>query len=86
MDFATGSLLAMGTLAALLARHHTGRGQHVEGSLLNTGLMMGNREIAEAQVLGVRREPSGNRGQTSGPFDIFATKDGHIMASVVGNR
>ena len=86
IDFATGSQLAMGVLAALLARERTGRGQHVEGSLLNTGLLMGNRETVEAQVLGMRRQPTGNRGQTSGPFDIFATSDGFVMASVVGDR
>lgn len=86
IDFATGSLLAMGTLAALLARGSTGQGEHVEGSLLNTGLMMSNRETVEAQVLGLRRESTGNRGQTSGPFDVVATTDGHVMASVVGQR
>jgi crotonobetainyl-CoA:carnitine CoA-transferase CaiB-like acyl-CoA transferase len=86
IDFSTGSLLAMGVLAALLARERTGQGQQVEGSLLNTGLLMGNRETVEAQVRGVRRQPTGNRGQTSGPFDIFATEDGFVMASVVGDR
>ncbi len=86
VDFTTGSLLAMGTLAALLDRHRTGVGQHVEGSLLKTGLLMTNRETVEARVRGVQREPTGNRGQTSGPFDVLATKDGHVMASVVGNR
>lgn len=86
IDFATGSHLAMGVLAALLARERTGLGQHVDGSLLNTGLLMGNRETVEAQVLGARRQPTGNRGQTSGPFDIFATADGFVMASVVGDR
>jgi crotonobetainyl-CoA:carnitine CoA-transferase CaiB-like acyl-CoA transferase len=86
VDFATGSLLAMGVLAALLARTQTGRGQVVDGSLLNTGLLMGNRETVESQVLGVRRQPTGNRGQTSGPFDVYRTSDGFVMASVVGDR
>ncbi|MUL49474.1 CoA transferase [Mycobacterium sp. CBMA293] len=86
IDFATGSLLAMGVLAALMARDRTGVGQHVDGSLMNTGLLMGNRETVESQVLGVRRQPTGNRGQTSGPFDVFATTDGFVMASVVGDR
>jgi len=86
IDFATGSLLAMGVLAALLDRERTGLGQHVEGSLLNTGLLMGNRETVEARVLGVRRQSTGNRGQTSGPFDIVASEDGFVMASVVGDR
>ncbi|EHB50307.1 Formyl-CoA transferase [Mycolicibacterium rhodesiae JS60] len=86
IDFTTGSLLAMGTLAALLDRHRTGLGQRVEGSLLKTGLLMSNRETVETRVRGVQRQPTGNRGQTSGPFDVLATKDGHVMASVVGNR
>lgn len=85
IDFATGSFLAMGALAALLARQRTGLGQHVDGSLMKTGLLMGNRETIEAEVLGVRRQPTGNRGQTSGPFDVFTTRDGHVMASVVGD-
>jgi crotonobetainyl-CoA:carnitine CoA-transferase CaiB-like acyl-CoA transferase len=86
IDFATGSLLATGVLAALLSRERTDIGQHVDSSLLNTGLLMGNRETVEAGVLGLRRQPTGNRGQTSGPFDIFATEDGFVMASVVGDR
>ncbi|MEE6174951.1 CaiB/BaiF CoA transferase family protein [Mycobacterium sp. 050134] len=86
IDFSTGNLLATGVLAALLARARTGRGQVVDGSLLKTGLLMGNRETVEAQVLGVRRQPTGNRGQTSGPFDVYATGDGFVMASVVGDR
>jgi crotonobetainyl-CoA:carnitine CoA-transferase CaiB-like acyl-CoA transferase len=86
VDFSTGSLLAMGVLAALLARTQTGRGQVVDGSLLNTGLLMGNRETVESQVLGVKRQPTGNRGQTSGPFDVYETSDGFVMASVVGDR
>jgi crotonobetainyl-CoA:carnitine CoA-transferase CaiB-like acyl-CoA transferase len=86
IDFATGGHLAIGVLAALLMRGRSGRGQHVDGSLLKTGLLMGNRETIEAQVLGVRRQPTGNRGQTSGPFDVFSTSDGFVMASVVGDR
>ncbi|MET0703061.1 MAG: CoA transferase [Mycobacterium sp.] len=86
VDFSTGSFLAMGVLAALLARSQTGRGQVVDGSLLNTGLLMGNRETVESQVLGINRQPTGNRGQTSGPFDVYETSDGFVMASVVGDR
>jgi crotonobetainyl-CoA:carnitine CoA-transferase CaiB-like acyl-CoA transferase len=86
IDFTTGSHLALGVLAAMLARERTGRGQHVDGSLLNTGLLMGNRETVETRVTGIRRQPTGNRGQTSGPFDVFATRDGFVMASVVGDR
>jgi crotonobetainyl-CoA:carnitine CoA-transferase CaiB-like acyl-CoA transferase len=86
IDFSTGSYLALGTLAALLVRERTGEGQYVDGSLLNTGLITGNRETIERRVAGIDRQPTGNRGQTSAPYDVFATKDGHVLCSVVGNR
>lgn len=86
IDFSTGSLLAMCVLAALLTRERTGLGQQVDGSLLNTGPLMGNRETVEARVLRIQRQPTGNRCQTSSPFDVLPTTDGYVMASVVGDR
>jgi crotonobetainyl-CoA:carnitine CoA-transferase CaiB-like acyl-CoA transferase len=86
IDFGTASYLALGTMTALLVRERTGRGQHVEGSLLNTGLVATNRETVERQVRGIDRQPMGNRGQIGAPYDVFATKDGHVFCSVVGNR
>ena len=67
VDFGTGSYLALGTMTALLVRERTGQGQHVEGSLLNTGLVTTNRETVERQVLGIDRQPMGNRGQIAAP-------------------
>lgn len=86
IDFNTGTYLALGTMAALMARERTGEGQHVEGSLLNTGLVTGNRETVEYQVAGIDRRAEGNRAQTAAPFDVFATKDGHVLCAVIGNR
>jgi crotonobetainyl-CoA:carnitine CoA-transferase CaiB-like acyl-CoA transferase len=86
VDFGTGSYLALGTMTALFVRERTGRGQHVEGSLLNTGLVNTNRETVERQVRSIDRQPMGNRGQIAAPYDVFATKDGHVFCSVIGNR
>ena len=86
VDFGTATYLALGTMTALLVRERTGRGQHVEGSLLNTGLVATNRETIERQVLSIDRQPMGNRGQIAAPYDVFATKDGHVFCSVIGNR
>src|ERR1700694_3288196 len=84
--FGTGSYLALGTMTALLVRERTGCGQHVEGSLLNTGLITTNRETVERQVRAIDRQPMGNRGQIAAPYDVFETKDGHVFCSVIGNR
>ena len=84
-DFGTASLGAFATLAALYQRQATGEGQHVQMSLLATALTFFNPALIEQAVLGVNRVPSGNRGQTSAPTDIFPTTDGHVLTHVVGN-
>lgn len=84
VDFGTALHCAYGTALALMARQQTGRGQVVEGALLATALTVGNGLLIEQEVLGIDRVPTGNRGQTSGPVDIFKTRDSWILVQVVG--
>jgi crotonobetainyl-CoA:carnitine CoA-transferase CaiB-like acyl-CoA transferase len=84
VDFGTALHCAYGTAMALMARQQTGKGQVVEGALLATALTVGNGLLIEQAVLGLNRTPTGNRGQTSGPVDIFKTQDGWILVQVVG--
>lgn len=85
VDFSTAVMSALGVLAALLARRDSGQGQHVEANLLHTALAVFGSHLAEQGALGIDREPTGNRVQTSGPSDVFATLDGHVLTHVVGN-
>jgi crotonobetainyl-CoA:carnitine CoA-transferase CaiB-like acyl-CoA transferase len=85
VDFGTALHCAFGTVLALMARQQTGRGQVVEGALLGTALTVSNAMLIEQAVLGIDRTPTGNRGQTSGPVDIFRTHDGWILVQVVGD-
>ena len=85
VDFGTALHCAFGTMAALLARRVTGKGQWVEGALLATAVTFGNALLIEQAVIAPNRVPTGNRGQTSGPVDIFRTTDGWILVQVVGN-
>jgi crotonobetainyl-CoA:carnitine CoA-transferase CaiB-like acyl-CoA transferase len=85
VDFGTASLAAFGTLAALMERGRTGRGQKVEGALLRTAIAFNNPTLVEQQAIQVDRIPTGNRGQTSAPSDLFRTKDGWIIAYAIGN-
>lgn len=85
VDFSTAMMAAYGTLAALMARQQTGRGQQVEGALLATALTVGVTTLAEQDALGIDREPTGNRGQTAAPSDLFQCTDGWIIVLVNGN-
>jgi crotonobetainyl-CoA:carnitine CoA-transferase CaiB-like acyl-CoA transferase len=85
VDCGTASLAALGTLAALMARGRTGRGQKVEGALLRTAVAFNNPTLTEQQVIQVNRVATLNRGQTAAPSDVFRTKDGWIIAYAIGN-
>ena len=84
VDFGTALHCAFGTVLALMARRQTGRGQIVEGALLATALTVGNGLLIEQGVIGIDRTPTGNRGQTAAPIDIFRTADGWILVQVIG--
>jgi crotonobetainyl-CoA:carnitine CoA-transferase CaiB-like acyl-CoA transferase len=85
VDFGTASLAAFGTLAALLAREKTGRGQKVEGALLRTAIAFNNAALLEQGTIRVDRVATMNRGQTSAPSDLFRTRDGWIISYAIGN-
>src|SRR5262245_7528669 len=84
VDFGTALHCAFGTMAALMARKATGKGQIVEGALLATAVTFGNAQLIEQAVIEANRVPSGNRGQTAAPVDIFRTRDGWILTQVIG--
>ena len=84
VDYGTAMSAAFGTMAALMARQQTGLGQHVEASLVATALTMTNPMLIE-EALGARsRVATENRSPIAGPSDLFAAKDGWVLAQVVG--
>ena len=85
VDFGTALHCAFGTMAALMAKKATGKGQWVEGALLATAVTLGNSLLIEQGMIEANRVPTGNRGQTSGPVDLYRTRDGWILCQVVGN-
>jgi len=84
VDFGTAGLAAFATVAALYERRATGRGQHVEASLLQTALSVANAPLVEQRVRKLDRIATGNRSQIAGPSDAFRTKDGWLLAQVIG--
>jgi len=77
-DVAAGMHLAIGILCALEARHHTGRGQLVETSLLESALSFGVYEAAHVAATGQTPPRLGQAHRGSSPYQVFATADGFI--------
>ena len=83
-DFSTGMVAAYGTVAALMYKFKTGKGQEVKANLLRTAFNIFHFNNMEAFLLGRERTPSANRSQFGGPADLFRTKDGWVQLQVVG--
>lgn len=84
VDFTTALLTAFGIMAALRERDRTGRGQEVRNNLLKSAMTVTNSLLIDQYMSRPNRGPSGNRGQTGGPVDVFQTADGWIMIQVIG--
>jgi crotonobetainyl-CoA:carnitine CoA-transferase CaiB-like acyl-CoA transferase len=84
VDFGTAFLSAFGTLAALIERGKTGRGQKVEGALLRTAVAISNAMLMEQALTQVNRVATVNRGFNNAPGDVYRCTDGWIVATVIG--
>lgn len=82
VDVATADLLAQGVLAALFARERTGRGQHVQISLLETAVHLQAARWAEYSITGAEPRRCGNPQPTVAPAaDTVRVNDGTIVVS-----
>lgn len=85
LDIGAGTWLAVGVLAALVRRSHTGVGGAVATSLLETGAAWVSYHLAAHQLTG---EPSGRHGTAHpafAPYGIYATGDGAICLGIGGD-
>ena len=84
-DFGTALTMTIGVMMALYHRDKTGQGQHVEGALLPTALMLSNAFLIERDLLGVDKPRMGNRGTSVAPCDLYRSKDGGwVLLQIAG--
>jgi crotonobetainyl-CoA:carnitine CoA-transferase CaiB-like acyl-CoA transferase len=83
-DVNAGNIAFEGILLALLQRERTGKGQHVDISLLDSlaSLFAYQSQIAMLPGNSVRRK--GNRHPTITPYETYQTGDGYINVAVAG--
>jgi crotonobetainyl-CoA:carnitine CoA-transferase CaiB-like acyl-CoA transferase len=79
VDMTTGFLATTSVLAALRARDASGKGQHLDVSLYNSGVMLQQSAVASYLSSGEIPARTGTAAPYSAPNEAFPTKDGWIM-------
>ena len=82
-DLGGGMFGVMGVLAALYEREHSGRGQHVDISMLDCQISMLNYMATMYFLSGDVPEPIGNSHFVHVPYNSYPTADGHIIIAVI---
>src|SRR3982074_2279349 len=83
-DLSSGIFLAQGILVAPLESEKSGKGQHIETSLLQAQIFILDFQAARYLVKGEVPKQAGNNHPTSIPTGVFKTADGHINIASPG--
>ncbi len=85
-DVFAGLHAMIGIQAALFARENSGKGQHIDISLLDSQVSVLANQAMNYLVSGNVPQRLGNEHPNIVPYQTFATKDGHIIMAVGNDR
>jgi crotonobetainyl-CoA:carnitine CoA-transferase CaiB-like acyl-CoA transferase len=85
-DLSAGLFALVGILAALEARHRTGRGQHVDTSLVDAGVALSLWEATEFFSGGGIPAPMGSAHRMNAPYQAVQCADGYITIGAANDR
>ena len=86
VDLVCGLLAVIGIQAALAERAQTGRGRHVEVSLMDAALLSLLNQGSAWVLGGVVPQKQGNRHPSISPYETFAAADRQIAVAVGNDR
>lgn len=84
-DLGGGIFGAMGVMAAVIARQSTGRGQHVDVSMLDVQISLLNYMATMYLMSGHVPDRIGNGHFVHVPYNVYATQDGHVVVACIGD-
>ncbi|MDP2321398.1 MAG: CoA transferase [Acidobacteriota bacterium] len=85
-DLGAGLFALIGILGALHHRTQSGRGQHVDTSLVDAGLALSVWEVTDYVTTGHVPGPIGSAHRLSAPYQAFQCADGHITIGAANDR
>jgi crotonobetainyl-CoA:carnitine CoA-transferase CaiB-like acyl-CoA transferase len=86
LDMGTGVWMALGVLGALFERQRSGKGQRVDTSLLESGVMLMSYHLLYRQFAGVNPKPQGSKHTAFAPYGAYAAADGAIMIGISSDQ
>lgn len=84
-DVVTGLYGTIGIMAAIQQRHITGKGQHIDMSLLDCATALLANQNMNYLASGNSPKRMGNAHPNICPYDVFETADGHVILAVGNN-
>jgi crotonobetainyl-CoA:carnitine CoA-transferase CaiB-like acyl-CoA transferase len=85
IDYSTGTTAAFAIATALFQRERTGKGQHIDCSMLDVALMLQASHITGHSITGKEGGLKGNQ-HTYATGNMYETKQGNIMLAASNNR
>ncbi|WP_371189370.1 CaiB/BaiF CoA transferase family protein [Thalassotalea maritima] len=82
-DLSGGMFAVMGILAAVIERQTSGKGQHIDISMLDCQVSLLNYMATMHLISGKDPFPIGNGHFVHVPYNSYPTKDGHIILAVI---
>lgn len=82
VDVLTGLYASNAVMAALLERERSGAGQHIDLALFDVQIASMANQVSSYLVSGQQPVRLGNAHPSIVPYQVFPTKDGHIILAV----
>ena len=84
-DSLAGLFTALSITSALHQRHATGKGQHIDISMLDCQVTLMENGFSRYFATNEVPQRLGSRHPSAAPFQSFATKDGHIVIALLND-
>ncbi len=86
IDLGTGQWIAMGVLAAMLAKQRGQTVRTMETALVDTAFSLVAYQATTARMTGKRPKRSGSGNPIAAPYEVYAARDGDVMIAAPNQR
>lgn len=86
VDLGTGQWIAMGVLAAMLAKHRGQMVRTIETALVDTAFSLVAYQATIARMTGERPRRAGSGNPIAAPYEVYPARDGDLMIAAPNQR